>query len=133
MIYALINDNKVVELADLEDIDFIIGKYQQVLPLDYFERAPSVGWIFASGKCYPDLKPITAIQLRQALVMSGISLDTIAATLDSLPDPTRSLAKIAWEYAVTFDRNDKLVETAALMLGLNDDQIDALWLGASKI
>lgn len=133
MIYALINDNKVVELAELEDADFIIGKYQQVLPLDYFARVPSVGWIFDAGKCYPDLKPITAIQLRQALVMSGISLDTIDATLDTLPEPTRSLAKISWEYAVTFDRNDKLVETAALMLGLNDDQIDALWAGASKI
>lgn len=74
-----------------------------------------------------EYKDVTPRQIRQALILSGITLDQIDQAIDSLEEPTRSLARVEWEYSIAFQRHRPLVSQVAAMLGWNDDQLNALW------
>lgn len=76
---------------------------------------------------------VTPRQIRQALILSGVSLTDIDTALDSLPEPTKSLAKVEWEFSIAFQRNRPLVAQVAQMLGWTDAQLDALWLMAAGL
>jgi len=135
MEHALINDGKVLEIRELSDDEtaLLSPHYQQILPLDYFPRTPTVGWIFDNGYCYPDLKEVSAIQLRKALIISGIDLALIDAAFNYLPEPDASLARTAWEYASFFNRRDEFVKAVIPLLGMSDDMADGLWRLAESL
>lgn len=78
-------------------------------------------------------KQVTPRQIRLALIGFGITLDQIDAALDSLPEPTRSLAKVEWEYASVFERSHQLIPMVATSLGWNEQQLDQLWIEAAKL
>lgn len=75
---------------------------------------------------------ITPRQARLALLGAGL-LASIDATLESLPEPQRSAAKIEWEYAVSIERSSPLVATLGSALGLNVEQLDSLFIEAAKL
>lgn len=129
MIYAFVNDNTVkkVEEATEEQVLDQAPHYQQIIPTEGLPRMPLVGWIYVAGKLQPDIKDVTPRQIRQALLLSGVSLGMIDAALNSLPEPTRSFAVVEWEYSTLVKRNRPLVSNVGLMLGWNDDQLDDLW------
>lgn len=81
----------------------------------------------------PTIPSVTARQFRQALVLMGISTDTIEAALNSLPEPTKSLATIEWQYSNAFERNRPLVIEVGQMLGYTSDQLDAIWELAASL
>lgn len=134
MKFAFINDSVVKKIADVdEEVAISQGHlYQQVLPVEDMSPEPEEGWEFVDGvirKYYPEITPR---QMRQALVISGVNLSTVYDALNSLPEPTKSLAIISWDYAVAFDRYDPLIDGVSAMLGWGPGEIDALWdLGMS--
>jgi len=71
---------------------------------------------------------ITPRQLRLALVGAGISLDAIAAALSG-----NDLALIEWEYSSEFRRDHPMVAAIGAQLGMDGDQIDALFIQAATI
>ena len=79
------------------------------------------------------LPDVTPRQIRQALILSGISLAAIDAALDTLPEPTKSLARTEWEYSISFQRNRALVTQVGQMLGWTPAQLDALWQFAGTL
>lgn len=81
----------------------------------------------------PEIPDVTPRQIKQALVLSGVSLASIDAALASLPDPTKSLAQIEWQDSISFQRHRPLVVQVGLMLGWTSDQLDALWLFAGTL
>lgn len=92
--------------------------------------------ILAAHARAPQSAPIADVtprQIRQALILSGISLADIDAALNSLPESTRSLAQIEWEYSVVFQRNKPLVESVATLLGWTSQQLDDLWIFAKSL
>ena len=76
---------------------------------------------------------VTPRQMRIALVMSGISLETIESLINSLPEPNKTITRVTWEYSVEFQRNNPLLIAMAPALGLSSGQIDDLFLMASKL
>lgn len=76
---------------------------------------------------------VTPRQMRQALVLSGVSLNDIETALNSLSEPTKSLAKIEWEYSTMFQRNRPLVLQVGAMLGWTSQQLDTLWAFAKTL
>jgi hypothetical protein len=76
---------------------------------------------------------VTPRQIKQALVLNGVTLASIEAALDTLSEPTKSLAKIEWEYSISFHRNRALVNQMGQMLGWTSQQLDDLWVFASKL
>lgn len=79
------------------------------------------------------LPDVTPRQMRQALVLSGISMSMIEDALASLPEPTKSMAQIEWEYSLAFQRNRPLVAQVGQMLGWTSEQLDELWRFASTL
>lgn len=69
----------------------------------------------------------TPRQMRTALVMSGIPLANIEAMLDSLEEPNKSIAKIAWEYSTEFLRDNELMDQLYPNLGLSSEDVDNLF------
>lgn len=76
---------------------------------------------------------VTPRQLRLALAMIGITSAMIDESLNSLPEPDRSLALIEWEYATHFERTHPLVDSVSTLLGWTSEQLNELWLTASNL
>lgn len=78
--------------------------------------------------------PITPRQLRLALVRSGITLLSVTAALDALPDgPEKEEAEIEWEYATRYERLAPALLTIASTIGLTAEAVDTLWAQALLI
>lgn len=84
----------------------------------------------APVKIIPDVTPR---QMRQALILSGVSMEAIDTALNGLSEPTKSLAKAEWEYSLSFQRNRPLVQQVGQMLGWTSEQLDALWEFAATL
>lgn len=76
---------------------------------------------------------VTPRQMRQALVLSGVSMTQIEDALATLPEPTKTLATIEWEYSTMFLRANPLVTTVGTMLGWTEEQLDDLWRLAATL
>jgi hypothetical protein len=59
------------------------------------------------------------------LVLHGISLATVDAAIESVPDPTqRDLLKVEWEWAPYVQRTHPMLIPLAAALGLTEEQVD---------
>jgi hypothetical protein len=76
---------------------------------------------------------VTPRQIRQALVLNGVSLAAIDSALAGLPDPTKTMAQIEWEYSTLVYRSNPLVGQVGQLLGWTSDQIDALFIFANSL
>jgi hypothetical protein len=76
---------------------------------------------------------ISAKQIRQALVGSGVPLSAIDAAIDSMQEPQRTFVKIEWDNSTMFERNHPMIEGLGGQLGLSPQQIDGLFIGASAL
>lgn len=101
--------------------DFPIANYVEPTP-------PTVEELRAA------MKPITPRQLRLALVRSGISLLTVVAAIDALPEGVeKEEAEIEWEYATIFNRTAPALLSIASALALTPEAVDTLWASALLI
>lgn len=78
-------------------------------------------------------KIVSQRQLRTQLVLNGFNLDAIQTAINGLSEPDKSIAQIAWDYAITFERNSPLLVIVAQMLGLTESDIDTIFLNASSL
>jgi hypothetical protein len=81
----------------------------------------------------PSIPDVTPRQIRQAIILSGISIASIEAAIDTLPEPTKSLVLTEWDYSIAFQRNRPLVNQVGAMLGMSSAQLDALWRFAATL
>lgn len=76
---------------------------------------------------------ITPRQARQALILQNINEEMIQTAFDSLPSPTRELAKTEWEYSIEIQRDRRLTNEVAAMLGWTQFQLDQLFVFAGSL
>ena len=76
---------------------------------------------------------VTPRQLRIALFSIGITESIIDAMLNSLPDPTKTIARITWDYSTLIYRNNPILEQMAPSLGFTTQQVDDLFIAAEKL
>lgn len=80
------------------------------------------------------LTSLTRRQFRRVLVQNGYDLDVIKAKILEIEDTqTRQLTLIDWEDADTFERLDTSLIMMAEMMGMSDDQVNAMWEQALTI
>ena len=75
---------------------------------------------------------VTMRQARLALLQAGL-LDDTEALIASLEGPEGQAARIEWDYSSEVWRNKPFVITLGAQLGLDDEQLDALFIAASQI
>lgn len=134
MRFALVNNNKVERIDEVESQDEILDghRFQAVIDLTDLDPQPQLGWLFKNGGLISDLASITPRQLRLALVLSGVDIANIDTAISMLPEPTQTMTRIEWEYAIDFERANPMVAALGAALGLTNEQIDAIWvLGAT--
>lgn len=76
---------------------------------------------------------VTMVQARLALVDEGL-LDKVEDSLNSIAlDNQRKRALIEWEFSTIVNRDSALVVSLANNLGLSNEDLDSLFLKASKL
>lgn len=75
---------------------------------------------------------VTMRQARIALLNAGL-LSQVDAAIESLPEPQKSRVRIEWEYSNTVERNGTIIPSLAHAMGLDDEQIDGLFVEAEKL
>lgn len=75
---------------------------------------------------------VTMRQARLALLGAG-ALAGVDAAINAMPEPTRSAAKIEWEYSQEVQRHNGFVAALGPALGMTNEQIDALFIAAAKL
>lgn len=83
-------------------------------------RAPNESEIAAAARAA--MPTLTPAQLDLALLQFGL-LDAVEAFVAAANRPTQ----IAYKRVQTFERSNPLLNTAAGLLGMTDEQIDAVW------
>lgn len=78
----------------------------------------------------PDV--VTMRQARLALLSWGL-LDDITQVINALPSPQKEEALIEWEYSQEVQRHNGFVGILAPSLGLNEEQLDQLFILASSL
>jgi hypothetical protein len=88
---------------------------------------------YAKAPAAEVIADVTPRQIRQALILKGVSLAQIDTALNSLPEPTKSLALAEWEYSTAFQRHRPLVAQVGQMLGWSSNDLDSLWKFAATL
>ena len=71
-------------------------------------------------------------QARLALLGAGL-LATVDAAIAAMPGAEGAAARIQWEFRSTVRRDSELVAQLAPVLGLSDEQLDALFTTAAGL
>lgn len=77
-------------------------------------------------------RAVTMRQARLALLAAG-QLAAAEAAIDAMSEPTRSAARIEWEYSGEVQRHNGFVAALGPALGLSAAQIDALFIAAANL
>jgi hypothetical protein len=94
------------------------------------QRISAADFVTAPVSVVP--QTVSMAQARLALIGAGL-FSAIDAGLKALPEPQRTTALTAWEYAPTVSRNGALVTTLAGQFGLTEAQLDGLFVAAAAI
>lgn len=97
--------------------------------VDVFETQAERDAAVPTAKAYP---PLTPRQIRLGLLQAG-KLAAVDTAINALPEAQKAAAKITWEYAIEYRRNDPLVVSLGAALGLTPAQIDSLWEQAAQL
>jgi hypothetical protein len=96
---------------------------------DDFSLDPSKGWQLVNGVWYPCIivpQSVTPFQAKRALDKAG-SLTQVKAAIAAADVATQ----LAWESALSFERNSPFILNMGAVLGLTSAQIDALFISAA--
>lgn len=77
-------------------------------------------------------RAVTMRQARLALLGAG-KLAQVDAAIDAMSEPTRTAARIEWEYSGEVQRHNGFVAALGPALGLTSEQIDALFIAAQAL
>lgn len=133
--YALIRAGVVVNVARAEPDWPGLADYDQSVELAE-DQAVAPGHTFdGSVFAAPAPRVPAAVTMRQArLALLGANLlSSVDTAIDALPEPTKSAARIEWEYSNELQRGNALVAALTPALGLTSEQVDALFIAASTL
>lgn len=76
---------------------------------------------------------VTRRQARQALLLAGL-LDGVQTAINGITDPIkRGLVQIEWDDSLEFHRDREALIMLAQVIGLDEEQLDNLFIQASKL
>lgn len=119
-------------LSPLNDVYGYDSNQQQQI-----NQAIDTGWQEVTGAWPPPVAPavpqiVTMRQARLALLRGGL-LSQVDAAIAVMPSPQKEEAQIEWEYSQEVHRNRTLVQMLAPALGLNNSQLNDLFLLAATL
>lgn len=111
----------------------IAGEIYQVVVNyhDTFELLTEGKYSAADFEIIPEKSDVVTVsprQMRTALLMNGITTAIIETNIAKIKDPMqREAILIAWEYSLSFDRDNEYLLNIGKEMNMTDAQIDALF------
>lgn len=137
--YALVNDSTVVTVVEMSEEQATAALTAfEVVHLLAADSKCAGGWSYAGGDVVapevvaPVPAEVTMRQARLALLAAG-KLAAVEAAIDAMAEPTRTGARIEWEYSNALQRDNALVAALGPALGLSTNDIDNLFRAAAAI
>lgn len=121
VVYRVIHNESEIEFAELEAAQNYVSEHNLDDPIEVEKPDPD-----------PEIEPVTPRQMRQALLAWNL-LSTVEGAINSMSEPTKSYAKVEWEYSLQFNRSHPLVNQMGAALGMTSEQLDNLWLLAATL
>lgn len=133
--YALIRAGVVVNVARAESDWPGLADYDAAVHLADDESVAPGHTYDGSVFTAPAPRVPAAVTMRQArLALLGANLlSSVDTAIDALPEPTKSAARIEWEYSNELQRGNALVAALTPALALTSEQVDALFIAASAL
>jgi len=116
-IYETNSEEALTAMAALGDKNVIIDGSKTII-YDGADYTPE-------PKIFPRL---SRRQIRLALYNAG-KLNAVEAAIEE----AGPVAKITWEEAIEFERDNPLVNAISSAIGMSSSEVDALWFEASKL
>lgn len=131
--WARIESGMVAELTDINPDD----RYHPSYAWAKCGKNVSVGWmydgkVFSAPQADPPQLPVivTMRQARLALHTAGL-LQSVEDAISAMPEPEQTSARIEWDYASRVERSSQFVVMLGAAIGLDDAQMDELFMAAS--
>ena len=105
--------------------------YTDITPTGIFNRHKFNGTEWIEGEPLPIEVPqvITRRQFKIALAVLGKNENDILNGINQLPEPTKTIARISYTEAGTFERNNpELIFVGKTFLQMTDEQIDEIFI-----
>jgi hypothetical protein len=136
MKYAHIKNNVAIDVIQTDPFMVFVPSYAQ--QFEEVDESCCVGMVLEDGVwvippvIIPIPQEITMRQARLVLLERGL-LANVQPAIDSLPEPNKTKAQIEWEYSNALQRDNPFVTTLGTALGLSSDDIDNLFITASRL
>lgn len=133
---ALIAHNENDRICQVQETEFPVAP-----PLEWVACPDecTTEWTYVDGTFEPPVPPpvyipsvVSMRQARLALYQQGL-LSQVQTTIDSMPEPNKTVAQITWDYATEVNKSDPLVAALSMELGLDSATLDALFTLASTL
>lgn len=130
------------QFIDIDDIYAPLPPYSTMIePPEVAEGKVAMftgsGWVESDPpEVLPPAVPVPAsITMRQArLQLHAIGkLAAVQDAINQLPEPPKTSAQIEWDYAAVVERASPFVALLTPALGLSDEEMDELFIQASKL
>jgi hypothetical protein len=123
-------ETRIIPIIVLEQPEFnseteYVTYDQKVVYLDRVEQT----WKIEQNPI-PSEVPLWAF--RSILTIMGIA-PQVDALINSLPEPQKTVASVQWQYGNFIERNHPLIDSLGTNLGLTKEQIDNVFVEASKL
>lgn len=133
LLFSTDNDNYIClenqSKIDIHLTEMFVSPFFDFQSNSYYEGATSEE--IASMIVVPD--SISQMKLRKQVILSGISIASIDALIQSLPQPNRDLIYTMWEYALVFDRHNPELKAMAQMLNITQQQLDEIFINGNLL
>lgn len=114
---------------DIEEYGRVI--YNSAINGEYGDIAPYVEPEIPNFLLVP--QTISLRQAREILIVKGL-FEQVQSYIESIEDPTqKAIILNYWEYSTVFERRNPTVLQMSEMLGLSSEQLDELFIEASKL
>lgn len=128
----IIDSGVIVNTIEVESLDAFPGAVDASL-------GGSIGDSIINGVVVqkPAPAPVapSEITMRQArlVLLSAGKLAAVDAAIDAMSEPTKSAARIEWEYSSAVQRHNGFVSQLGPALGLTEAQIDAMFVAGAAL
>lgn len=124
--YIIKTDNSRIEFLTEEERSDHLLEIADLYTLETIEEADPIPQV------YKQPKEVALWRIRAILRAMGLE-DPIQQAILQLPEPNKTVANVAWEYAYTIDRWSNTVEFIKGVLGLTEEQVDNIFLQAEAL
>ena len=136
MKYAFIQNNTALDVVESDPFTVFVPHYAAKFTV--VDDSCQSGYVLNNGVWEAPVAAlvvpteITMRQARLALLDIGL-LANVQTAINTLPEPAKTKAQIEWEYSNALQRDNPFVTTLGTALGLSSDDIDNLFITASRL